>query len=187
MPPESSLPVVIVLAAGRGERFTASGGTVHKLQALLAGKPVMQHVLDAVKASGLQYHVVGADASRPGMGDSIAAGVRATPDAAGWLILPADLPLLSSETLRAVAMAPPCAVTVPIYQGQRGHPVRFAAECREKLLNLEGNSGAAPVIQAYSATNSVALMELDDAGIVTDIDTLEDLQRAADLLAQRAG
>jgi hypothetical protein len=31
-------PVVIVLAAGRGERFAASGGTVHKLQALLAGK-----------------------------------------------------------------------------------------------------------------------------------------------------
>lgn len=33
------LPVVIVLAAGRGKRLTASGATIHKLQALLAGKP----------------------------------------------------------------------------------------------------------------------------------------------------
>ena len=187
MSPESSLPVVIVLAAGRGERFAASGGTVHKLQALLAGKAVMERVLDAVKASGLPYHVVDADTSRPGMGDSIAAGVRATSDAAGWLILPADLPLVRSETLRAVAMAPPCAVTVPVYQGRRGHPVRFAAECREKLLNLEGNSGAAGVIRAYDAIESVAIMALDDAGIVTDIDTLADLQQAADLLVRRPG
>ena len=95
-------PVVIVLAAGRGERFAASGASVHKLQALLAGKPVLDHVLDAVRASGLPYHVVTADPARPGMGDSIAAGVRATPDAACWLILPADLPLIRSETLRQI-------------------------------------------------------------------------------------
>ena len=73
--PSQDLPVVIVLAAGRGERFAASGGTVHKLQALLAGKRVIDHVLDAVKASGLAYYVVEADPSRPGMGDSIAASV----------------------------------------------------------------------------------------------------------------
>ena len=176
---------MIVLAAGRGERFTASGGSVHKLQALLAGKPVMQHVLDAVITSGLAYHVVVSDPSRPGMGDSIAAGVRATPDAAGWLMLPADLPLVRSQTLLAVAKAPPCAVTVPLYQGQRGHPVRFSAECREELLKIQGNSGAAPVIRSYEAINLVALVALDDAGVVTDIDTLDDLQRAADLLAQR--
>ena len=181
----SRLPFVIVLAAGRGERFAASGGTVHKLQALLAGKPVLDHVLDAVRASGLPHHVVYADAARPGMGDSIAAGVRATPDAPGWLILPADLPLIRSQTLRAIALAPPSAVTVPLFQGQRGHPVRFAAVCAPELLGLHGNKGAAQVIRAWEAINSVALVDLDDAGVVTDIDTLEDLQRAELLLAQR--
>ena len=60
----SAVPVVIVLAAGRGERFAESGGTTHKLQALLAGKPVMQHTLAAVKASGLAFHVVTSDPSR---------------------------------------------------------------------------------------------------------------------------
>lgn len=51
-------PVVIVLAAGRGSRFLASGGSCHKLQADLQGKPVLDHVLAAVARSGLAVHVV---------------------------------------------------------------------------------------------------------------------------------
>jgi len=182
---KSASPVVIVLAAGRGERFMASGGTIHKLQALLAGKRVIDHVLDAVKASGLPYHVVTPDASRPGMGDSIAAGVQATPGATAWLILPADLPLISPSTLRSIAFAVPCAVTVPVYQGQRGHPVRFGLECAADLLNLHGNQGAAQLIRAQEATDSIAIIELDDAGCITDIDTLGDLACAEKLLAGR--
>jgi molybdenum cofactor cytidylyltransferase len=181
----STSPVVIVLAAGKGERFKASGGTTHKLQALLAGKRVIDHVLDAVVASGLPYHVVAADPSRPGMGDSIAAGVQATPGATAWLILPADLPLISPNTLRAIAFAAPCAVTVPVYQGQRGHPVRFGLECANDLLNLQGEMGAAQLIRAQAATDSVAVVVVDDAGCVTDVDTLDDLARAEVLLVSR--
>ena len=183
--PSSDSPVVIVLAAGRGERFAASGGTTHKLQALLAGKRVIDHVLDAVKASGLAYHVVTPDADRPGMGDSIAAGVKATPGATAWLILPADLPLISSSTLCSIALAPTCAVTVPTYQGQRGHPVRFGPECAAGLLDLQGKQGAAQIIRAQVATNSVAFLDVDDVGCVFDVDTLSDLARAeAWLLSQ---
>ena len=124
------LPTVIVLASGRGERFTASGGDTHKLKAMLAGKPVLQRTLDAVKASGLPWHLE--DAGHPGMGDSIAAAVRATPDANGWLILPGDLPLIRSATLRLLAdalldglagAAGPYQVVIPVCNGQRGHPV----------------------------------------------------------------
>lgn len=179
-----SLPVVIVLAAGRGERFAASGGSTHKLAALLAGRPVLEHVLAAVRASGLPHHLVQADASRPGMGDSIAAGVRATADAPGWLILPADLPLVRGDSLRTVAAAlVQHPVAVPMYRGTRGHPVGFSAVCRDGLLNLDGNQGAAPVLRAYQAMNSISLLELDDIGIVTDVDTVEDLARAEQLLA----
>lgn len=180
-----TMPVVLILAAGRGERFIASGGTTHKLQALLAGKRVIDHVLDAVRASGLPYHVVTADPSRPGMGDSIAAGVRATHSASGWLILPADLPLISSATLKAIACAPMRAVTVPIVKGQRGHPVRFGLECAQELLNLQGNKGAFQVIHAREATDSIAFIALDDMGCITDIDTLDDLQRAQASLEAR--
>lgn len=177
------LPTVIILAAGRGERFAASGGGVHKLQALLAGKAVLQHTLDAVRASGLPHHLVRADASRPGMGDSIAAGVRATPLAAGWLILPGDLPLIQATTLRQIALAlPGQRVVVPVCNGQRGHPVAFAAELGAALQTLRGNPGAASVLQA----GMVAELTVSDVGCITDIDTLQDLQNAQSLLAARA-
>lgn len=179
-----SQPVVLVLAAGRGERFAASGGTTHKLQALLAGKPVLQHVLDAVAQSGLPHHVVHADPSRPGMGDSIAAGVRATADAAGWLVLPGDLPLVQPATLRAVAQAlGQHAVVVPVYRGERGHPVGFAAACGTQLMALGGAQGAAPVVKARGAT----LLAVDDVGVVTDVDTLADLAKAELALKARQG
>lgn len=183
----SLLPTVIVLASGRGERFLASGGTTHKLQALLAGKPVLQHTLDAVRASGLPWHLE--DAGHPGMGDSIAAAVRATAGSeAGWLILPGDLPLVSAGTLRAVAAALVSAaalqrgssavdvpaVVVPVYQGERGHPVGFSAQCGAALAALQGDKGAAAVVRACAVQELV----VNDAGCVMDVDTVEALRAA---------
>ena len=173
-------PIVIVLASGRGERFGASGGTTPKLQALLAGKPVLAHTLDAVRASGLPWHLE--DAGHPGMGDSIGAAVRATPQANGWLILPGDLPLVRPQTLRQVANAlREHAVVVPVFQGQRGHPVGFAGACRAALAALSGDHGAASVVRSYGAIEIV----VDDEGCVTDIDTLTDLRRVEQALASR--
>ena len=174
-------PTVLILASGRGERFQASGGQGSKLQALLHGKPVLQHTLDAVRASGLPFHVE--RGPHPGMGDSIAAAVRATREATGWLILPGDLPLIQPATLLALAQAlAQHPVVRPVYQGQRGHPVGFAALCRAELLDLKGNQGAAPVVKVRGAIN----LEVSDAGTVTDIDTLDDLTRVAACLARQA-
>ena len=172
--PAKRLPTVIVLASGRGERFIASGGATHKLKALLAGKSVLQHTLDAVKASGLLWHLE--NVGHPGMGDSIAAAVRATSDAAGWMILPGDLPLIQPQTLRDLArVQPECDVLAPVHLGQRGHPVRFAARFGPALMALTGDQGAAGIARAAGVTEWV----VGDAGCVTDIDTMQDLQRAA--------
>jgi molybdenum cofactor cytidylyltransferase len=176
---------VIVLASGRGERFVASGGTGSKLQALLRGRPVLEHTLDAVKASGLAWHLEGA--GHPGMGDSIAAGVRATQDATAWLVLPGDLPLVSPQSLQLVAEAArQQAVVLPSHEGVRGHPVAFRAECRDDLLALAGAEGAAAVVRKWSALGQVLRLDLDDPGIVTDIDTVADLARAEALLSARS-
>ena len=186
--PPDRLPTVIVLASGRGERFRAAGGIGSKLQSALAGQPVLAHTLDAVRASGLPWHLE--DVGHPGMGDSIAAAVRATSDAAGWLILPGDLPLVQSTTLRAVAAALSAAVHAaqPRFRGERGHPVGFAAACFAQLSALEGNLGAAPVLRALRAAGAVVDVEVDDIGIVTDVDTPDALAHAERLLlARRAG
>lgn len=173
-------PTVVVLASGRGERFFASGGCTHKLQALLAGKPVLEHTLDAVRASGIPWHLEGGD--HAGMGDAIAAAVRATPHSTGWLVLPGDLPLIRSSTILAIAAAlKNQAVVVPVFEGQRGHPVGFSYECREALLLLRGNQGAVSVVRGHAAME----VEVSDVGIVSDIDTVLDLMRAHELLAAR--
>ena len=181
-------PTIIVLASGRGERYAASGGQGSKLHALLAGKPLLERTLDAVRASGLPWRLE--DAGHPGMGDSIAAAGRATPEAAGRLLLPGDLPLVRPETLRAVAGALTgriCAAQ-PQYQGERGHPVGFSAGCRAQLAALRGNLGAAPVLKAMRAIDAVADLVVDDIGVVTDVDTPAALAQAEALwLARRGG
>ena len=171
-------PVVIVLASGRGERFLAIGGRVHKLQALLAGHTVLERTLQAVMASGLRWHLE--DKGHPGMGDAIAAGVRATAGASSWLILPGDLPLIQAASLRCIAAAPAALdVVVPVVQRQRGHPVRFSARCGPALMALSGEQGAARLDRFKGAME----WPLQDTGCIFDIDTLQDLQRAENLLA----
>ena len=181
---------VIVLAAGKGERFKAAGGTQHKLDALLQGLPVRERVIKAVQASGLSWHVVLPEHTQhvhnPGMADSIACGVAATRNADGWLVLPADLPLIQPTTLQFMAkalhnatqQATPCDVVVPLYQQQRGHPVGFSKACLQDLLQLTGDKGAASVVAKH---NSLQL-PVDDEGCVTDVDTPALLAAAHQLL-----
>jgi molybdenum cofactor cytidylyltransferase len=185
---------VIVLAAGKGERFKAAGGTQHKLDALLQGLSVRERVIETVQASGMSWHVVLPEHTQhmknPGMADSIACGVAATCHADGWLILPADLPLIQPATLQFVAKAlqdasqhaTPCDVVVPMYQQQRGHPVGFSKTCLQDLLQLTGDKGAASVVAKHNSMQ----VQVDDVGCVTDVDT-PDLLKAAHqlLLAQR--
>lgn len=182
MPPLSP-PTVIVLASGRGERFRQAGGAGNKLHALLQGIPVIERTLAAVRASGLPWHLE--DAGHPGMGDSIAAAVRATAGANGWLVLPGDLPLVTPRTLLAVARAlvPPAGAVQPSCRGERGHPVGFAASCFEGLAALSGPQGAAPVLRTLREAGTVVQLDVDDVGVVTDIDTPDALARAEALLA----
>lgn len=179
----TSLPTVIVLAAGRSTRFRAASGGQDKLQALLDHRSVREHTLAAVQASGLPFHVVEAahtaHIAQPGMGESIATGVRACAQAAGWLILPADLPLIQPATLRAVAQAlTDHTVVQAVYQGQRGHPVGFAATCGPALMALTGDHGARSVLQTYPPY----ALAVDDAGCMHDVDTPEALEAARRLI-----
>jgi molybdenum cofactor cytidylyltransferase len=182
----AQLPTVLILAAGRGERFRAAGGT-DKLQEMLLGRRVRDWVTQAARDSGLPWYVVEAahtaHINSPGMGASIACGVAATAGAAGWLILPADLPLVQASSLLAVANAlQDHAVVVPLCAGQRGHPVGFGPQTRDALLALRGDGGAASVVAAWKQRGGVGVLELKDVGCITDVDTPYAL-RAAQALA----
>lgn len=193
----SSSPTVVILAAGLGSRF---GGDRHKLLQQWLGATVLETTLRHAVASHLPLVVVttqglasavrehvaardvvilpsvgSADSLPLGVGFSIAAGVAASPHAPGWLILPADMPMIQSTTLQAVSrQLSEHPVVFAQYRGRRGHPVGFSAELYSELVRLTGDAGAKRLVASYPAFGVV----LDDEGVVMDIDTPDDLTQA---------
>ena len=191
-------PAVIVLAAGKGSRFS---GVEHKLAQPLGPSTVLGSTLrhaiethlpvvvvtteplaDLARRSVAARDVVvlpevGSSASNAalatlGMGYSIAAGVGARPDARGWLILPGDMPLVRPASMLAVArQLDHHPVVYAQHKGRRGHPVAFSAELYSELTALSGDEGARRLIARYPAMG----VELDDAGVLVDVDTQADL------------
>jgi molybdenum cofactor cytidylyltransferase len=187
-------PTIVVPAAGRGSRF---GGSEHKLlQAFAEGKgagTVLGATLRNAIESQLPVVVVTTAALAPlvgqqmatrdivvlsaheaarGMGYSIAAGVAERSGAPGWLVLPADMPLVRPSTLLAVASAlEHHAVVYAQHKGRRGHPVGFAAELFSELILLDGDDGARRVLARYPSHAE----EVADAGVLMDVDTPADL------------
>lgn len=182
-------PCVLILAAGRGDRFLASGGSSHKLKAVLGLQTVLQTTLAAVKASGLPWHLE--SGPHPGMGDSIAAAIKATAGAKGWLILPADLPLIQPSTLRQLALQlvqlDSCDLHViqPFYQGQKGHPVAFSRAAAQELAQLSGDLGAASIVRKAAENQCLQRWDCDDIGCVLDVDTVQALEEARRIWQER--
>lgn len=112
-----------------------------------------------------------------GMGTSLAAGVRAAADADGWVVALADMPFLRPETIRVVAKAisDGAAIAAPAYRGERGHPVGFARRFLEELFALHGDQGARELLARHR--DLIKLHEVDDAGVLRDIDKPSDLPR----------
>lgn len=187
-----SQPTVIVLAAGRGSRFS---GPPHKLAQSVDGTPVLVATLRHAVRSQLPVVVVTTAALEPlarsvvaardvvvlptadsqpglGMGSSIAAGVAARPHSpGGWLVLPGDMPLIEPATLQAVARAlTHHPVAYAQHAGRRGHPVGFAAELFSDLVVLAGDEGARRLVARYPAQ----AVDVDDPGVLVDLDTRED-------------
>lgn len=181
---------IVITAAGRGERFIQAGGQGNKLNAGFADaagerRSLFEHTLRQALASGLPVQVV----TRPdnllvlaacaanqvpvtllassGLGDSIAAGVAATPHWQGWLIHLADMPFVGAEVFRQVADAlRQHAIVRPCYAQQPGHPVGFSALLRKPLCQLRGDNGARELLQGAA----VHLLPLEHPGVVQDID-----------------
>jgi len=110
--------------------------------------------------------------SELGMGHSIAVGVSARPQATGWLVLPADMPLVRPTTLQAVArQLAQHPVVYAQFKGRRGHPVGFSAELYSELVTLDGDEGARRLVARYPAHG----LELNDPGVLLDVDTQDDL------------
>ncbi len=185
-------PIVgVLLAAGQGRRF-GSDKLLHPLDegtpmAVLAARrlkaacPVSIAVLrpEQTVLAGLLAEVglriVSCAEARDGMGCSLAAGVAASPNAAGWLVALGDMPFIQPETLREVSrvLEAGASLAAPWLEGRRGHPVGFAAGWREDLLALAGDAGARDILAGHP--RAMVRIETTDAGVLRDVDTPEDL------------
>jgi molybdenum cofactor cytidylyltransferase len=66
-------------------------------------------------------------------------------------------------------------IVIARYLGRRGHPVIFSRALFDELLSAPEDQGARVVVNADPSR--VAYVDVDDAGVTTDLDTPADLER----------
>ena len=174
----------ILLAAGAGSRFE---GRLHKLQASLRGRPVVDWALAAVISSDVAGCIVVTGAVllelpaeaiavhnpqwATGQATSLQLGVVAAAErgADAVVIGLGDQPFVTTRAWNEVAgSAAPIAVAT--YAGVRGHPVRLHRSVWP-LLPTAGDHGARELI----AQRPELVCEVACTGSSADIDTMEDL------------
>jgi molybdenum cofactor cytidylyltransferase len=185
----------LVLAAGQSRRM----GQHNKLLALLDGKQMVTHVVDAALASKAEPVIVvtGHDRDKveraigkrkvawvhnpdyeQGLSTSLKAGLAALPeDAEGVLVLLGDMPLIRSEQLnRLINAFNPTegrAMIVPTVRGKRGNPVLFATRFVPEMREIGGDVGARHLLGEHA--EELFEIELEDDAALLDIDTPEAL------------
>lgn len=184
----------VVLAAGAGTRF--GGG---KLLAPLEGRPILQHVIDRLAASGLKDLVVvlgddAADVERiidwrgarrirnpdpsRGLSSSLQLGIEAlAPGVDAALIVLADQPRLPPRAIRALLDAEADEarpIVVPVYGGDTGrNPVLLGRAAFALVADATGDRGLGPLIEA--SPELVREIAIRVEGGNPDVDTQADL------------
>lgn len=190
----------ILLAAGRGRRFDSSGASNKLLAPLRSSEPVVVSsarallavlprviavvpvddggVADALRALGCDVTVC--PSADTGMAASLVHGVRhSLPDASSWLVALGDMPHVRAATIAALcrALEEGAGIAAPMQAGRRGNPVAFSNQYLQSLLALEGDQGARAILQQ----SVVYGVEVDDPGVLHDIDSPSDLYKTVTL------
>lgn len=191
----------IVPAAGESSRMGQP-----KLLLPWRGKPLIEHVLSAWRASGVRATAVvvrpgddelafaaeelGAIVVRPllpppdmrasvsfGLGEIRRLFQPRAKDA--WLVAPADVPRLSAQVVdRLIAQhaIEPSAALVPTVAARRGHPVLFPWHWTTRVRQLGAEEGL-NVLLREGLTHEVACDDLIALPDLDDVDTPEDFER----------
>ena len=116
-----------------------------------------------------------------GMGASLAYGVGEAPEAQGWLIALADMPLVATEDAMKVADAvrQGAGIAIPVANTRRGHPVGFSRQYFSELVALSGDIGARSIISKYA--DDCLEIPVGDQDSWLDVDSRSDLVLARQL------
>jgi molybdenum cofactor cytidylyltransferase len=189
----------LVLAAGQSRRM----GTLNKLLIGIDGKPMVRHVVEAVAASQAKPILVVTGHEREkveaalqglpvtfafnpdyaqGLSTSVKCGLAALPaEVDGAVVCLGDMPKVAGgEIDRLIGAFNPVegrAICVPTRRGKRGNPVLLARRFFPELMKVAGDIGARDLIAGHS--DLVTEVEMDNDGVLTDIDTPQALARLA--------
>lgn len=185
--------VGILLAAGSGTRFGSHkllhplpDGTPMAVAALRNLAQGVDEVIVVVRPGDTdlmkllareKVQVLPCANADQGMGASLACGVRAAPDAAGWIIALADMPFVPGDIVCTLAarLKAGDAIVAPAYLGQRGHPVGFGHAFYPALGALSGDQGARHILKQH--TDRLTLVPSTNPGVLHDIDTQANLNQ----------
>ena len=178
------------MAAGNAARFGEN-----KLAAMVNGKPLIEHALEAIPRESFsrvlvvtQHKNVEAAAKKfgfetlrnehpeRGQSETIRLGTRALSDCGAICFMVADQPLLRRETLaREVDFFSSHREHIVAlgHNGVRGNPCLFPARFFPELLALEGDVGGGAVIKRHLA--DLLLFEAPETELC-DVDTKEALE-----------
>lgn len=189
--------IAILLAAGESRRMGypkpllrigAATFIAHTTAIILQAAPRMIVVLGAHAARvrpavphDARIAVVENPDYRNGQLSSLKVGLRrAIADgAAAVMVHLADHPTVALATYRDLLAAHERRarpIVIARYNGRRGHPALFDAAVFAELLEAPEDQGAKAVINADPAR--LAYVDVDDPGVVLDLDTPADLARA---------
>lgn len=167
--------VVKELAAGGVKEITVITG---------ADAPSVETVLETSPVT-----VVHNTGFTSGMLSSVRTGLSAAP--AHWtaaLVALGDQPLISHKTIRTILEAhvrrSDC-ITVPAFEGRRGHPVVLPRAFWDEALTKHDEVGLRGLLRANSGR--IQEVTLDTADVLSDMDTPEDYRGALARLAERDG
>jgi molybdenum cofactor cytidylyltransferase len=109
-----------------------------------------------------------------GMFSSIQKGCNEV-NAPTFFITPGDCPLVKKETVQLLAEQKGNLV-IPSFHYKGGHPIKLSSEVKQKILETNPESNLRAVLNGFEKK----YMNVDDPGVLMDVDTLEDYQKAID-------
>jgi len=182
----------IILAAGYSSR-----ANTNKMLLKIGNKTVIECCIDSFYDSCSQTYVVGGyriEEIKPvlmkyknlqlvhnthycdGMFSSVKEGLNYI-KGDQFFITPGDYPMIQKATIdRMLERDEP--IIIPQYNGITGHPVRMKSYLIPEIIN-----GGYESLQEYVATKNAFLLDVDDIGVVTDIDYMEDYDRILNMIS----